>query len=188
MDRRPLSARALNLNLRWLTLLLTLVVGLVSCMAAPLPTTPTVRPKTTPTATPKPAQATPTRTAVASPTPLATPTATPSPGPTPTPTASIVVNTPAPNDRISRTVHISGVARVFEGQVVFAIKDTQGKVLAQGTTLASAGAPQWGIFAADLAFEPPANQQSGTLEVFTRSPRDGSVIDLVIVPVVLLPK
>ncbi len=69
-----------------------------------------------------------------------------------------------------------------------AIRDAQGRILAQGTTLASVGAPQWGVFAADLSFEPPVSQQAGTVEVFTRSPRDGTVQDLVVIPVILLPK
>ena len=174
-------------NLKWLASFIALI-GLVGCMTAPLPTTPTVRPRITPTATPKRAQATPTRTAVASPTPLATPTAISSPGPTPTPTASVVVYTPAPSDKISRSVHISGVARVSEGQIDFAIKDAQGRVLAQGTISASAGVPQWGVFAVDPVIQPPATEQAGTVEVFTRSPRDGSAQDLVIIPVILLPK
>ncbi len=187
MGRNPLSFPTQPSNLKWLASFIALI-GLMGCMTGPLPTTPTVRPRITPTATPKQAQATPTRTAVASPTPLATPTTTPSPGPTPTPTASIVVYTPTPNDKISRSVHISGVARVSEGHIEFAINDAQGKVLAQGTTYASAGVPQWGVFVVDSIFEPPAKEQAGTVELFTRSPRDGSVQDLVIIPVVLLPK
>ena len=190
MVHRRLNAQAQRTNLRWLVPLFALV-GFVGCISAPLPTsTPvaTPTPKPTATSTPRPAQPTSTSTAVASPTPLPTPTATSTPSPTPTPTVPIVVNIPASREKISSPVRISGGARVFEGQLAFAIKDAQGKVLAEGSVLASAGAPEWGTFAADVSFKAPALEQAGTVEVFTRSPKDGSVQNLVIIPVILLPK
>jgi hypothetical protein len=56
-------------------------------------------------------------------------------------------------------------------------------VLVEGTTTATAGAPQKGTFKVEVVFEAPYYGESGTVEVFERSPKDGTISDLAKVPV-----
>lgn len=81
---------------------------------------------------------------------------------------------------------VQGMARVFEANVQFALKNAQGQEIARGFTTASAGAPEWGAYSAAISYRLTETKQNGVIEVFSQSPRDGSVINLVRVPVVLL--
>ena len=58
-------------------------------------------------------------------------------------------------------------------------------VLAQGITTASAGAPGRGTFTVSATFAPPSADLFGSVEVFSVSPKDGSVDEIVRVPVVI---
>jgi spore germination protein GerM len=49
--------------------------------------------------------------------------------------------------------------------------------------MASEGAPGWGSYSVDLVFDPPAQPADAVVRVFSDSPRDGSVINPVEVPV-----
>lgn len=115
--------------------------------------------------------------------------ATPSPPPTPRPTplvsakGAIVVREPASGESIVRPVKISGDASVFEGNVEWRVVTTGGTVLGQGFATATAGAPMRGTFAVEAAFEPPYYGETGFVEVFERSAKDGSIAEIVRVPV-----
>ena len=115
--------------------------------------------------------------------------ATPSPAPTvrPSPVVSskgaITVKEPALGDQINSPLTISGEASVFEATLVYRIVTSGGKVLAEGTTTASAGAPQKGTFKVEVKFELPYYAEGGSVEVFERSPKDGSISDIAKVPV-----
>jgi hypothetical protein len=85
------------------------------------------------------------------------------------------------------TIHVAGRARVFEATVSLHLKDSAGKIIARGAAQATMGAPEWGDFAADVFFPPPATSQQGTLEIFETSMKDGSPLGMVTVPVVLQP-
>ncbi|MFH1484869.1 MAG: Gmad2 immunoglobulin-like domain-containing protein [Chloroflexota bacterium] len=136
------------------------------------------------------AQPTPTK---AVPAPKATsPSPTPKPASAPkaasTPSTNITVTAPVSGAKISSPVRIRGTARVFEGHLELEVKDASGKVIGKGTTLVTVGAPEWGSFEAAVTFEAPKSEQQGTVEVFTRSARDGSLQDLAAVRVTLLPQ
>jgi hypothetical protein len=155
-----------------------------------------------PDATPTPARAEPTPSATASavltvapiiPTemvPAATPTAnaiatataTPSPRPSSTDGANVTVNSPQPNSEVGNPLHVAGRARAFEAMLVveLVVDDVS---LARQPVHASMGAPEWGDYAADLKFAAPAAAANATLRAYTLSPKDGSVRDLVEVPV-----
>lgn len=64
--------------------------------------------------------------------------------------------------------------------------DAAGRELAKDFATASQGAPEFGTYAFPIAFRVSA-ETVAFVEVFSRSPRDGSVTDLVRVPVTLLP-
>lgn len=123
----------------------------------------------------------------AAPSPTAIPpTATPPPGPLAS--ANITVTVPLLGQEITSPVLVTGQARTFEANVIIAVADPSGRVLTRVSTVASVAAPQWGSFSARLSFPAPAIPQPGEVRVFSLSPRDGSVENLVVVPVVLKPR
>jgi hypothetical protein len=82
----------------------------------------------------------------------------------------------------SRTVTISGFARVYEATVSWRITDSAGREVAKGFTNASIGtSPVWGSFETTATI--PANVSGNvTLEVFEASAKDGSPQGVVQVP------
>jgi hypothetical protein len=141
-------------------------------------TTPTPTPvRTTATPSPSPSPATP------------TPSPTPTPTPVPTPLLSarggILVKEPLANTKVRSPLTISGEATVFEAALVWQVTDTAGRVLAGGITTASAGAPQKGTFSIIASYTDPPSDVIGFAEVFTRSPRDGTIDEIVRVPIIL---
>lgn len=88
---------------------------------------------------------------------------------------AIWVTSPLPGDKIENPVIIRGKAMVFEASLSGRIKDSSGKTLAQGNTMASKGAPERGDFQLELRFDSPTTED-GYLEVFTYSAKDGSEI------------
>jgi len=130
--------------------------------------------------------------AAPSPTPTrATATVAPSAAPSATALTSakgaIVVRQPLANARVRSPVSITGDASVFEAALQWRITDSAGRVLAEGNTTASAGAPGRGTFAITATFTSPATDTVGIVEVYDRSPRDGAVDEIVRVPVVVTP-
>lgn len=94
----------------------------------------------------------------------------------------IWVNTPVANQTINSPLTIRGNALVFEATVSYRLKDTNGNILAQGFTMADSGAPDRGDFEAVLHFSPSSSGE-GQLEVFEVSAKDGSDVNMVIIPV-----
>lgn len=145
-------------------------------------TTPTPSPSRTSTATTGP-------TITPSPTATATPSPTPTPTPPPTPLLSarggILVKEPLANSRVRNPLVISGEATVFEANLEWQVTDTAGRVLAKGFTTASAGAPARGTFTINATYADPPSDIIGFAEVFTRSPRDGEIDEIVRVPLIL---
>jgi len=95
----------------------------------------------------------------------------------------IWVTHPEPGSKISSPLEIKGSARVFEAAVSARITDDTGKELAKGYTTASEGAPGRGDFVFSIPFTPPTATGSGNVEVFWNSPKDGTELDKVIIPV-----
>lgn len=96
------------------------------------------------------------------------------------------MTSPLPDTQIVSPVAIRGTADVFEGAVSIRLLDSNGQELAATNVQASCGTGCRGKFAANLAFFTPASQP-GALEVFEISPKDGSIRNLVRVPVTLVP-
>ena len=138
---------------------------------------------TTPTPTPVRTTATPTATTSSSPTPSPTPT------PVPTPLLSarggILVKEPLANTKVRSPLTISGDASVFEAALVWQVTDTAGRVLASGIVTASAGAPGKGTFTITATYQDPPSDIIGFAEVYTRSPQNGEIDEIVRVPLIL---
>jgi hypothetical protein len=138
---------------------------------------------TTPTPTAVRTTATPTTTASFSPTPSPSPTPTPVPTPLLSARGGILVKEPLANTRVRSPLTITGEASVFEAALVWQVTDTAGRVLASGITTATAGAPQKGTFSITATYADPPSDIIGFAEVYTRSPRDGTIDEIVRVPV-----
>lgn len=95
---------------------------------------------------------------------------------------AIWVTSPINDQVIASPLKIAGSARVFEATVSYRLKDAGGNSLASGFTTASTGAPGRGDFQGELTFT-PSSPGKGQLEVFWASPKDGSDLDKVIIPV-----
>ncbi len=83
---------------------------------------------------------------------------------------------------ITSPVWIKGSARIFEAMVSFRLKEADGNILASGTTMAEAGAPDRGDFEVVLPFS-PLSANKGQLEVYEVSMKDGSDLNMVIIMV-----
>jgi hypothetical protein len=132
-------------------------------------------------------------TAPLSPSPPASPTSSPSePTDEPSPEPGngskppIVVRTPVEGDEIVSPVTIAGMADVFEATVSIRILDESGAELASTFTTATCGSGCRGRYSAEVSYF-VERRQDGTIEVFESSAEDGSEINLVSVPVVLVP-
>jgi len=92
---------------------------------------------------------------------------------------NIVVFAPLPGTRIAAGDALAGAARAFEATVHYLIRDAAGRtVTRERVFMTSAGAPAFGEFQVPLEFDAPPAAPTGTILVFTRSARDGSVQDL----------
>jgi LysM repeat protein len=98
---------------------------------------------------------------------------------------NIVVFEPLPGSRVVAGTVLRGAARAFEATVLYQIVDAEGNVVTRETHFTTAaGAPVFGSFNVPLRLESAPATSTGTLMVYTRSARDGSIQDLVEVAVV----
>lgn len=122
--------------------------------------------------------------------PTSEPTAEPSPEPSPEPSdgvkPAIVVRTPVAGDEIVSPVTVAGTADVFEATVSIRILDANGQELAAAFATATCGTGCRGKYSAEVFFF-TEERQDGTIEVFESSAADGSPLNLVSVPVELVP-
>ena len=114
------------------------------------------------------------------------PTVEPSPEPADGVKPAIVVRTPAAGDEIVSPVTVAGTADVFEATVSIRILDANGQELAAAFATATCGTGCRGKYSAEVFFF-AEERQDGTIEVFESSAADGSQLNLVSVPVVLVP-
>ncbi len=93
--------------------------------------------------------------------------------------APIFVDKPPAFSTITSPIVVSGLANVFEGQFKIQLLDAHGHAVYDGSATGTMG--NWGPWSATI---PYATQTPGapTLRVFDLSAKDGSVIDLVDVP------
>lgn len=84
--------------------------------------------------------------------------------------------------QVPRSFTVAGAARVFEANVVWRLRNARGDEVATGHTLATMGtSPVWGTFEARVDV-PSGVSGNVTLEVFWPSPKDGSDLDPVQIP------
>ncbi len=103
----------------------------------------------------------------------------------PAPEANITVSSPKPNDKVSNPIIVKGQARVFENTFVYALKDKAGNELYKNYAMTDA--PDMGLFG-NYTVKIPVPvfaPKDLVVEVFEYSAKDGSVTNLVRVPVEL---
>jgi LysM repeat protein len=99
---------------------------------------------------------------------------------------SISVASPERGATVRSPIVIQGSASTFEGVVNIEVLDTTGALLATGSTIANQpDAGRAGPFRAEIIVPGPGNRQV-TLRVFWRSPRDGSPMDEIRLPLTLV--
>lgn len=99
---------------------------------------------------------------------------------------AIVVESPAIGASVSSPVTVRGTANVFEATVSLRILDAQGRELVRTFTTATCGTGCRGDYSKAVRFSVPS-QQAGTIEVFEESAENGQPINVVTIPVTLLP-
>ncbi len=94
---------------------------------------------------------------------------------------NIKVFAPFTNDLISNPFKLEGEARVFENVLNFRLSDVSGNIISEGNLTADAkDVGKFGKFEAKVEFSKTSDV--GTLEVFSLSPKDGSEINMVEIP------
>lgn len=99
----------------------------------------------------------------------------------------ITVRAPSSGASVSSPVTVRGTASVFEATLQVVIRDRTGAQIGGQTVTASEGAPGTGTYEAAIPYTLTGGRQPGCVEVFSASPRDGSIENLVSVPVTLNP-
>ncbi|TAK04241.1 hypothetical protein EPO34_03800 [Patescibacteria group bacterium] len=99
---------------------------------------------------------------------------------------NLVVTSPLLGSIVTSPLVVFGFGRTFEQSFAYRIRDAANKVVFEGHALtAASGMGMYGPFRTDIIL--PAMAEKGfSLEVFQFSAKDGTVIDLVTVPLTLL--
>ena len=93
---------------------------------------------------------------------------------------------PLANQQVTSPVRVSGTADVFEAVVSLRVLDSAGNELARTFTNAACGTGGRGVFAVTISYS-VAQSQPGTIEVFEVSAKDGSPVNMQLIPVTLNP-
>jgi len=97
---------------------------------------------------------------------------------------NIAVFRPFPGTSIQEGQQLTGYARAFEGTILYRIVDEADQIVKNEAPIqTSAGAPSYGSFSIAIDFDHSPTTQTGELWVYTRSAKDGSIQDLVQIPV-----
>lgn len=84
---------------------------------------------------------------------------------------------------VPATFAMNGLARTFEANVVWRVRDTTGRVIASGHTTASVGTSSiWGTFSTRITVPAVTFPGQVALEVYEVSPKDGSEQGMVSIP------
>jgi hypothetical protein len=103
-----------------------------------------------------------------------------------TPLLPIAVALPQSGMRVTSPVTITGSADVFEATVNIRVLNGNGEVIAESFAMATCGTGCRGDFSTQIDV-PIDAEQPGTVQVFEYSAKDGSMINVVEIPVTLVP-
>lgn len=86
-------------------------------------------------------------------------------------TPRILPESPTPYEKITSPLTVTGIANTFEANVRWSVSTTEGSLLEEGFTTATAGTGTWGTF--ELTTELPAYEGSVVLTLWEDSMEDG---------------
>jgi Immunoglobulin-like domain of bacterial spore germination/Sporulation and spore germination len=99
---------------------------------------------------------------------------------------AITVQSPVIGEQVTSPVTVSGTADVFEAVVSLRVLDQAGNELARTFTNATCGTGCRGSYAVTISYS-VAQSEPGTIEVFETSAKDGSPVNVQLIPVTLTP-
>ena len=89
---------------------------------------------------------------------------------------------PTPGEKVKETIIVKGLARVYEGTVLYELEDGH-NILNEGFTTATEGAPGWGEFEIIIKLDEKIANDSASVILYEESAEDGSRINELIIPV-----
>lgn len=96
----------------------------------------------------------------------------------------VKVTSPKPGAQVSSPIQVAGSANVFEAALNADLIAPNGRVMATRNFMATAGSGTWGTFSTAFGY-PVGYTGPATLNVYSISPKDGSQVNLVSIPVVI---
>ena len=99
-------------------------------------------------------------------------------------TPAILVESPLPEQSVSRPLRVTGTANTFEATFAYELVDSAGKVIAKHFVTATSGSGTRGTFAFTVAY-PAGHSGPGKLVVYESSAKDGSRIHVIEIPLQL---
>jgi hypothetical protein len=99
---------------------------------------------------------------------------------------AILIETPATGDTIGSPVRVRGSANVFEAVLFLEVTDWDGRIVASRRVMATSGTGTRGTFDVTLRYS-VSRSGSGEVIGYSRSPKDGSRINVVETPLVVGP-
>lgn len=158
-------------------------VAVSACVGQPSAQTPTpsVQPEPVPSTAPTPEPTFPPVAVPKSGTSSRTPNATTVPGDV---SKAIIITTPKAKAVVASPILVKGTADVFEAQFRIRVLDSHGNNLSHEVVHATSGTGTRGSFETTIGYA-AGHAGPGFIMAFQFSPKDGSEIDKVFVPVVL---
>ncbi|WP_350344070.1 Gmad2 immunoglobulin-like domain-containing protein [Proteinivorax tanatarense] len=92
----------------------------------------------------------------------------------------IKIFSPSPNENVKDSFNLTGIASVFEGTVNYELISEDGKSVYEGFTTAAMG--DWGYFKEEISIPAEVEDQQLTLQLYSRSMKDGSKMFKVEIP------
>jgi hypothetical protein len=98
---------------------------------------------------------------------------------------AILVESPAPWEEVRSPLRITGMSNTFEATLLYEVVDPSGAIVDSGFATATAGTGTWGTFDFTVSYD-IARAGQGALILFESSARDGSRINEVEIPLLML--
>ena len=96
----------------------------------------------------------------------------------------VKVTSPKPGAHVTSPIEVAGSANVYEAALNADLVAPNGRIMATRNFMATAGTGTWGTFSTEFGY-PVGYVGPATLNVYSISPKDGSQVNLVSIPVVI---
>jgi hypothetical protein len=101
---------------------------------------------------------------------------------------SLLILSPGPQSQVTSPITVSGISNpTFENTLYMQVLDENGEEIGNGQAIIHADLGQRGPFEGTVEFIAPAAQQVGTLLISDSSARDGHLVHVSSMPIILLP-